>query len=158
MNQTCFSSDSAVWYQTFKRVKEFLNLSFWGGSQNQVLLRGFCHFVGPLGPFGFQGLKIKFYFRGILSLGEPQKPKFYSGTFAHFVGPLEPFGVEGLKIKFYFVGIYPSLGSRTLIYPLVLLPIFGHKNQILQRRLLPNLGAHWGLLWFMGSKSNFSMV
>jgi hypothetical protein len=43
----------------------------------------FCPFWGPMGPFGVQGLQIKFYCGGIFPFGESPKLKFYSGAFVH---------------------------------------------------------------------------
>jgi hypothetical protein len=110
--------------------------------------------------------KIKFYFGAFTIVRVPNtnltlgafahlwapNSNFTPGAFAHFGGPLGPFGVQVFKIKFYFGGFYPSLGSRTLIWPWGFLPIFGPQAQILLWGLLPILGAHWGLLGFRGSK------
>jgi hypothetical protein len=52
----------------------------------------FTHFGGPLGSFGVQGPKIKFYSGEFVLLGSIPI-LFYSGAFAHFGGPLGSFGV-----------------------------------------------------------------
>jgi hypothetical protein len=69
------------------------------------------------------------------------------------------------KIKF-FLGLLPIFGAHQpqflwaqtqILLQGNLLFWRGSQTQILLRGLLPILGAHWGLLWFRGSKSNFTL-
>jgi hypothetical protein len=61
----------------------------------------FAHFGGPLGSFGVQGPKIKFY-SSICPFGESPNLKFYPGGFCPFWGPSGAFWGSGAKIKFDF--------------------------------------------------------
>jgi hypothetical protein len=65
--------------------------------RSQTLLRVFAHFGGPLGLFGVQGLKIKFFSGYIYLFGESPELRFYCGALAHFGGLL---GFRGSKSNF----------------------------------------------------------
>jgi hypothetical protein len=103
-----------LWTQT--QILLWGNLSFWGGSQIQMLLQGLLPILGAhWGLLGFRGSKSNFISGLLLIVGVPNSNltlgllpifwpelKFYSGSLAYFWGPLGPLGVQGLKIKFYF--------------------------------------------------------
>jgi hypothetical protein len=56
-----------------------------GNPQTQILLWGFCLFLGPTKPrnHNFYGSKLKFYSGGIVLLGSLPKSNFTPGAFAH---------------------------------------------------------------------------
>jgi hypothetical protein len=87
-----------LWSQT--QILLWENLSFWGGSQTQILLQGLLPILGThWGLLGFRGPKSNVTLGAFFLLGSLPS-SFYSGDFAHFAGPLGPFGVKGLKMDY----------------------------------------------------------
>jgi hypothetical protein len=84
-------------------------LSFWGGSLTQILLRDFDHFGGPPNPtiIIVIGPNTSFTVREFVLLGRLPNSSFTPWAFDHLGGPLEPLGFQRPKIKFYGVGICP---------------------------------------------------
>jgi hypothetical protein len=72
-----------------------------GKSHKLELYSGaFAHFGVPLGPFGVQGSKIKFYSGGFFPFEAAPKLKIYSGGFWPVWCPTGAFGGSGvLKIS-----------------------------------------------------------